>query len=68
MWTALYVVLIRGLLTVEVGFILPYATMTRYFVVTILLLLVTTARVRQPATQIRPTAAGAWPLRRAASL
>jgi hypothetical protein len=66
-WLALYIVIIRALLTVEVGFILPYATLTRYLIVTALLVLATTARVRQPATQMRPAAApGTW--RRAAGL
>jgi hypothetical protein len=67
-WLVVYVVVVRTLLSsTEVGFILPYATMTRYFLATVLLVLVTTARVRQPAT-VRQAGAEAWRLRRTASI
>lgn len=57
-WIVLYVVLIRAVMTIEVGFVIPYATLLRYLLATVLLILVTTVPIRQRAPQVRPTLAG----------
>ncbi len=57
-WIVLYVVLIRAVMTIEVGFVIPYATLLRYLLATVLLILVTTVPIRERVPQIRPTLAG----------
>ncbi|MBI4887719.1 MAG: hypothetical protein HY824_11550 [Acidobacteria bacterium] len=53
-WIALYLVILRTLQTVEIGFVIPYSTLTRFLAVTILLLLITTAPVGRRVTARRP--------------
>lgn len=53
-WVALYILLIRMILMVELGFIIPFATALRYIVVTVVFVLYTTRRA-DPALAGRMT-------------